>query len=181
MLNNLSMLGENKRENCVHQKMSWLQKTRETHPHCSKTRKVCICNFGIEYFIHIATISHFIVSMARGNQREVSREKNLAKQAQKLKQQGKVCDDMRVNGYFILLVSYIVFEFIQKEGNPLARNLNDSAALAAKIAAKQAKLAQEQASGQAPVKVERKKIPKSADPSLDDLLNAGLTKGKKIK
>jgi hypothetical protein len=28
--------------------------------------------------------------MARGNQREVSREKNLAKQAQKLKQQGKV-------------------------------------------------------------------------------------------
>lgn len=59
--------------------------------------------------------------------------------------------------------------------------MNDSAALAAKIAAKQAKLAQEQASGQAPVKVERKKVPKSADPSLDDLLNAGLTKGKKIK
>lgn len=34
--------------------------------------------------------------MARGNQREVSREKNLAKQAQKLKQQGKVR-----NGYDI--------------------------------------------------------------------------------
>jgi hypothetical protein len=59
--------------------------------------------------------------------------------------------------------------------------LNDSAALAAKVAAKQAKLAQEQASGPAPVKVERKKVPKSADPSLDDLLNVGLAKGKKIK
>lgn len=88
-----------------------LQKTRETHPHCSKTRKVCICTYIFLSF-HTATISLIVASMARGNQREVSREKNLAKQAQKLKQQGKVCGDMRVNGYFILLVSYIIVEFI---------------------------------------------------------------------
>jgi hypothetical protein len=73
------------------------------------------------------------------------------------------------------------FSLIQ-EGNPMSRNLNDSAALAAKVAqkAEQKKLEEEAAaravSGQ-PV-LPKKKVAK-ADAALDDLLSAGLTGKKK--
>ena len=95
--------------------------------------------------------------MTRGDQRDRDREKNLKKQQDKLKAQGK-------------------------EGNPLARNLNDAAALQQKIAMKQAQMKeqQEEASRAASqVKVERKKKPDSADARLDDLLAVGLSGIKK--
>jgi hypothetical protein len=66
-------------------------------------------------------------------------------------------------------------------GDPLQRNASDAAALAAKIAAKQAKAATESSGGGGgggggpPV---RKKVDKKGD-SLDDLLSAGLDTGKK--
>ena len=72
--------------------------------------------------------------------------------------------------------------FLIQEGNVMSRNLNDSAALAAKVAQKAAlkKLEEEAAaraaSGQ-PV-LPKKKIAKE-DAALDDLLSAGLTGKKK--
>ncbi len=66
-----------------------------------------------------------------------------------------------------------------QEGRPEQRNLNDAAALAAKVAAKQAKMSTEDqtgANGSAPVV--RKKVVNSGGPNLDDLLSAGLSKKK---
>ena len=69
-------------------------------------------------------------------------------------------------------------------GKPEERNASDAAALAAKVAKKKAMLKeQEAATANASTKapVTRKKVPKKADPGLDDLLNAGLTGQKKGK
>lgn len=69
-----------------------------------------------------------------------------------------------------------------KSGDPLQRNLNDAAALQAKVAAKKAKeeeeLARQQGTTTGGVAPVRKKVEKK-DAALDDLLTAGLTKGKK--
>ena len=64
-------------------------------------------------------------------------------------------------------------------GDPLKRNENDAAALQAKIAAKKA--AKESGESQEPAKapVVRKKVPTKKNESVDDLLAAGLTAGKK--
>lgn len=95
--------------------------------------------------------------MSRGDQRDRDRQKRQAKEAAKNKGQ-------------------------QREGTPLQRNEDDKAKLQAKIAAKKAQKEAEAAAAatttsKAPVV--RKKVPKKQDASLDDLLNAGLTKGKK--
>ena len=92
--------------------------------------------------------------MSRGDQRERDRAKRQAKEAKK--SGGNT-----------------------REGTPSQRNSDDKNALLAKIEAKKAKAAadaQNQASTKAPVA--RKKVPKKDD-NLDDLLNAGLKKGKK--
>ncbi|KAL7559894.1 hypothetical protein ACA910_005391 [Epithemia clementina (nom. ined.)] len=91
--------------------------------------------------------------MSRGDQRERDRAKNLAKQQQKAKPKG---------------------------GDPLHRNMNDAAALQAKVAAKQQKAAMDSgnnngASSTGPVA--RKKVDKKNE-SLDDLLSAGLKRVK---
>jgi hypothetical protein len=89
--------------------------------------------------------------------RRVCREKNLKKQQDKQKSQGR-------------------------EGNPLSRNLNDSAALAEKIARKQA-LMKEQEEEAARVAAAQTKTKKKSEnltsTGLDDLLNAGLVGVKK--
>mmetsp|Transcript_25713 Transcript_25713/g.55324 ORF Transcript_25713/g.55324 Transcript_25713/m.55324 type:complete len:99 (-) Transcript_25713:235-531(-) len=94
--------------------------------------------------------------MARGNQREVDQAK---KQARLLKQGGK-----------------------SKEGRPEQRNLNDSAALAVKVAKKaEMKKAQDEedaAKAAASGPVVRKKTKKKEPAGLDDLLSAGLSSGK---
>ena len=95
--------------------------------------------------------------MARGNQRDHDRAKRQAKDAAKNKG-------------------------TTREGTPLQRNDADKAALEAKIAAKKAqKAAAEAQSGDTKAPVVRKKVPTKKDDSLDDLLNAGLSKGKKKK
>ena len=98
-------------------------------------------------------------AMARGNQREMSREKNQKKLAAKNKGN-------------------------DREGTPLSRNLNDKEALAAKVAAKKAaKEADEAAASKAaaagPAVVAKKKKKPKADAGLDDLLSAGLVGAKK--
>lgn len=98
-------------------------------------------------------------AMARGNQREMSREKNQKKLAAKNKGN-------------------------DREGTPLSRNLNDKQALAAKVAAKKAaKEADEAAASKAaaagPAVVAKKKKKPKADAGLDDLLSAGLVGAKK--
>lgn len=98
-------------------------------------------------------------AMARGNQREMSREKNQKKLAAKNKGN-------------------------DREGTPLSRNLNDKQALAAKVAAKKAaKEAEEAAASKAaaagPAVVAKKKKKPKADAGLDDLLSAGLVGAKK--
>jgi len=94
--------------------------------------------------------------MARGNQRDAAREKNQKKLAQKQRSQGK-------------------------DGRPEQRNANDSAALAAKIAQKQAlKKEQEQTQTTEATKkivTKKKKVAKTMDTL--DLLDAGLGGGKK--
>ena len=72
----------------------------------------------------------------------------------------------------------------KQEGSKESRNLNDKAALAAKVAKKAAekKAAEEAAvrvAAQRPVVVPKKKKEKKKDDTLDDLLNAGLAAGKK--
>jgi len=68
-----------------------------------------------------------------------------------------------------------------QEGTPQSRNLNDSAALAAKIAKKQAMKVEEEAKAAASAPVVRKKVAKKEDDTLDELLSAGLIKGKTKK
>jgi hypothetical protein len=95
--------------------------------------------------------------MSRGNQRDTDRQKRQAK-LQKMS-----------NGN-------------QREGTPASRNEDDKAKLLAKLEAKKAK-AQDDANAatQSTKKtVVRKKVAKQAD-NLDDLLNAGLSGGKKKK
>jgi hypothetical protein len=94
--------------------------------------------------------------MSRGNQREVDRAKRQAKELKKNK--------------------------ATRDGTPMQRNEDDAAKLQAKIAAKAAKGAEQQASADAAVApVVRKKVPKKEDAALDDLFNAGLGKGTKAK
>ncbi|CAB9501484.1 expressed unknown protein [Seminavis robusta] len=91
--------------------------------------------------------------MSRGDKRDRDRAKTQARLAQKSKANAR-------------------------EGRPEDRNANDAAALQAKVAAKKA--AKDAEAGNAPSKgpVARKaKNKKQQD--LDDLLNAGLTTGKK--
>lgn len=91
--------------------------------------------------------------MARGNQREISREKNLKKQA--AKSGGN-----------------------QREGSVHDRNDGDKAALLAKVAAKKA--AKEAAEAAGPVQqVVKPKKKKKEEVGLDDLLSAGLAGNKK--
>ncbi|KAK1748212.1 hypothetical protein QTG54_000151 [Skeletonema marinoi] len=97
--------------------------------------------------------------MARGDQRERDRAKKLAR-LQKEQKGGP------------------------KEGNPESRNLNDSAALAAKVAKKaEMKKKQEEEeqrnAANKPVVVKSKAKKKKEPAGLDDLLSAGLAKGKK--
>jgi hypothetical protein len=81
-----------------------------------------------------------------------------------------------------LTTKYFPPNYSSQEGNPASRNLNDSAALAAKVA-KKAELKQkqeEEASKAASNKpVVRKKTTAKEDAALDDLLSAGLTGKKK--
>lgn len=68
----------------------------------------------------------------------------------------------------------------QQTGNPLARNESDSAALAAKVAKKEAQKKEEASNlNGANVKIVRKKGIRKEDAGLDDLLSAGLKPGKK--
>ena len=68
----------------------------------------------------------------------------------------------------------------KREGTPAQRNADDAAKLQAKLAAKEAKKAEEAnaAATKTNNPVPRKKIPKKTD-TLDDLLNAGLSSQKK--
>ncbi|KAL7458058.1 hypothetical protein ACHAWC_009548 [Mediolabrus comicus] len=96
--------------------------------------------------------------MARGDQRDRDRAKKQARLEKDKKNQAK-------------------------EGNPEQRNANDSAALAAKVAkkAEMKKKQEEEEQRKAlnkPVVVKSKAKKKEAD-NLDDLLSAGLSKGKK--
>ena len=73
---------------------------------------------------------------------------------------------------------------VPQEGSVESRNLNDKAALAAKVAAnaaakKEAEEAAAKAAAQGSAVVAKKKKEKKADASLDDLLSAGLAGGKK--
>mmetsp|Transcript_20340 Transcript_20340/g.38050 ORF Transcript_20340/g.38050 Transcript_20340/m.38050 type:complete len:95 (-) Transcript_20340:1510-1794(-) len=90
--------------------------------------------------------------MSRGDQRERDRAKRQAKEAAKNKG-------------------------AQREGTPLQRNQNDAAKLQAKIAAKQAKAAEDasKSASSSSGPVPRKKVAKKTD-TLDDLLSAGLQK-----
>ncbi len=90
--------------------------------------------------------------MARGNQREISCEKNLKKQAA---QKGGS----------------------NREGTKLQRDEEDKAKLQAKIKAKQERLkdAEVKEAEQAKTVVVKKKVKKKEADSLDDLLNAGLS------
>ena len=91
--------------------------------------------------------------MSRGNQREVDRAKRQAKEAKKNNS--------------------------NREGTPLQRNQDDAAKLQAKVAAKKAAADAKANAGSEKAPVVRKKVPKKQDMGLDDLLNAGLAKGKK--
>jgi len=91
--------------------------------------------------------------MARGNQREISREKNLKKLA--AKSGGS-----------------------QREGSVHDRNSSDKDALLAKVAAKKAAKEAAEAAGPAQQVVKPKKKKKEAE-GLDDLLSAGLSGNKK--
>jgi len=69
-----------------------------------------------------------------------------------------------------------------QEGNPASRNLNDSAALAIKVAKKaelKKKEEEEASRGASNMPVVRKKTTPKEDAALDDLLSAGLTGKKK--
>ena len=94
--------------------------------------------------------------MTRGDQRERDRAKRQAKEASKNKGGGR-------------------------EGTPLIRNENDKAALEAKIAAKKAQKAAEGSAGTSTKAADGRKKEVTKDANLDDLLSAGLTKGKKSK
>ena len=93
--------------------------------------------------------------MARGNQREISREKNLKKLQAANKGGGR-------------------------EGTKLQRDAEDKAKLEAKVKAKAEakKLAEQEAANKAkgPIKPKKKK---KEEAGLDDLLNAGLSGAKK--
>ena len=95
--------------------------------------------------------------MSRGDQRDRDRAKRQAKEAAKNKG-------------------------TQREGTPSQRNADDKNALLAKIEAKKAKKeADAAAAANTKAPVVRKKVPKKKDDTLDDLLNAGLSAGKKKK
>jgi len=93
--------------------------------------------------------------MSRGDQRDRDRAKRQAKDAAKNKVK-------------------------QREGTPQQRNADDKAALLAKLEAKKAKQLSESKDQVEKKPVVRKKVKKETE-SLDDLLSAGLTAGKKKK
>jgi len=93
--------------------------------------------------------------MSRGDQRDRDRAKRQAKDAAKNKAN-------------------------QREGTPQQRNADDKAALLAKLEAKKAKQLSESKDQVEKKTVVRKKVKKETE-SLDDLLSAGLTAGKKKK
>jgi len=104
----------------------------------------------------------------------------------------KICDntlfplfDFVLSFLFSIYSSHSIPYQSIKEGNPADRNAADSTALSVKVAKKEAarkvREAAEAAALNSAPKVMRKKIPKTAEPGLDDLLNAGLPGGKKKK
>lgn len=97
--------------------------------------------------------------MSRGDQRERDRAKRQLKDAQR---------NNATN---------------QRDGTPQQRNDDDKLKLQAKVAAKKAKQEAEAAAAAAGTKapVVRKKVSKKPAENLDDLLSAGLSKGKKSK
>mmetsp|Transcript_50795 Transcript_50795/g.99309 ORF Transcript_50795/g.99309 Transcript_50795/m.99309 type:complete len:91 (-) Transcript_50795:326-598(-) len=66
-----------------------------------------------------------------------------------------------------------------KEGRPEARNLNDAAALSAKVALKQKKMEEMKGNITVDRTIVKPKKKKVAKESLDDMLSAGLKKTKK--
>lgn len=97
--------------------------------------------------------------MARGNQRDEARAKNLKKKQAEMKGAGR-------------------------EGTPLQRNEDDKAKLAAKIAmkAERAKADDEKAAATSSIAAQGKRREKKKEAAgLDDLLSAGLDTGKKKK
>ena len=78
--------------------------------------------------------------------------------------------------------TFVLFRFIYlQEGRPDQRNASDAAALAAKVAKKEEmkKMEEGQEQRQTNSTVVRKKTNKKKEADLDDLLSAGLAKGKK--
>lgn len=92
--------------------------------------------------------------MSRGNQRDTDRAKRQAKEAAKNKTNNR-------------------------EGTPAQRNMEDATKLQAKLAAKAAKKAEADNTPPAKAPVARKKGVAKKSENLDDLLNAGLSAGKK--
>jgi len=135
--------------------------------------------------------------MTRGDQRERDRIKSLKKQQEKARAAGKVsrsihfpyCSVLQFPGcrlhlpLFTLKSCRLKIDFHSKQGDPLARNASDAAALAAKVAKKQAERAKQEESNkkaETTKRVEPKLTkPTASDPGLDALLDAGLSKGKK--
>ena len=81
-----------------------------------------------------------------------------------------------------LTIPFLFFRFIYlQEGRPDQRNASDAAALAAKVAKKEEmkKMEEGQEQRQTNSTVVRKKTNKKKEADLDDLLSAGLAKGKK--
>ena len=94
--------------------------------------------------------------MARGNQREISREKNLKKQQ-------------------------VANKGGAREGTKLQRDEEDKAKLEAKVKAKAEakKLAEQEAANKPKGPIKPKKKKKKEEAGLEDLLNAGLSGAKK--
>eukprot|EP00985_Skeletonema_marinoi_P015262 scaffold7838_cov140-Skeletonema_marinoi.AAC.13 len=132
--------------------------------------------------------------MARGDQRERDRAKKLARLQKEQKGGPKVQlrphfsnsvggpDSLEHRGYHYIII--VPQKCGPIEGNPESRNLNDSAALAAKVAKKaEMKKKQEEEeqrnAANKPVVVKSKAKKKKEPAGLDDLLSAGLAKGKK--
>jgi hypothetical protein len=126
--------------------------------------------------------------MSRGDKRERDRAKTQAKLAKQNKGGAKVCIKTCPLRQFSSPSLSFSTTYIRlspsslQEGRPEDRNAADKAKLEAKIAAKKEmkeKEAQEQEnSTRGPVARKKKETKKD---SLDDLLDAGLTKGKKKK
>lgn len=118
--------------------------------------------------------------MSRGDQRERDRAKKQAKLAKQSGGSQRVrASRTRNRNLLAIIATILTLKFPSQEGRPADRNAEDKLKLEAKVAAKREKLSkeeQQQSNTKAPI-VRKKKDVKNA--SLDDLLDAGLTKGKK--